>query len=112
MLPVQSCLGGPGAGRFPTAHAMVNDLVDVLQNRQPTANHLGERSLVPSAGEEPLTFYLRGEGWPQAYKLGALGSGWMSHPLPLGQVLAMLEEDPTRLAIALENGEPRQGLSH
>ncbi|NLD52868.1 MAG: homoserine dehydrogenase [Clostridiales bacterium] len=96
------CFGGPGAGRFPTAHAMVNDLLDVIQNRQPITSPLGDRTLVPSAAGEKLTFYLRGEGWQKDHLLRSLGNGWVSRPLPLGDVLEALERDPSRLAIAME----------
>ena len=93
---------GPGAGRLPTAHAMVNDLVDALLDRQPRTSPLGSARLVSLGGEQKACFYLRGQGADAFPTKCPLGTGWLTHPMPLGDVLAWLSQQPEACAIMVE----------
>lgn len=93
---------GPGAGRLPTAHAMVNDLVDALLDRQPRTSPLGSARLVSLGGEQKACFYLRGWGADAFPTKRPLGPGWLTHPMPLAEVLAWLTQQPEACAIMVE----------
>ena len=92
---------GPGAGRLPTAHAMVNDLMDALLDCQPRKSPLGTAMLEPLGGKQYARFYLRGQtGGAPLEK--PLGPGWMTALMPLHDVLALLEEDSAAAAVMIE----------
>ena len=93
---------GPGAGRLPTAHAMVNDLVDALLDRQPRTSPLGSARLVSLGGEQKACFYLRGWGADAFPTKQPLGPGWLTHLMPLADVLAWLSQQPEACAIMVE----------
>lgn len=93
---------GPGAGRLPTAHAMVNDLVDALLDRQPRTSPLGSARLVSLGGQQKARFYLRGWGADAFPTKRPLGPGWLTHLMPLADVLAWLSQQPEACAIMME----------
>ena len=94
---------GPGAGRLPTAHAMVNDLMDAVLNRQPRTSPLGGAALQSLGGRQIGRFYLRGQGADKAPHAQPLGPGWLVGPMPLADVLALLAADAGACAIMLES---------
>lgn len=94
---------GPGAGRLPTAHAMVNDLMDAVLDRQPRTSPLGGAALQSLGGRQLGRFYLRGQGADKAPHAQPLGPGWLAGPMPLADVLAMLAADDWACAIMMES---------
>ena len=95
---------GSGAGRFPTAHAMVNDLVDVLLHRQPTSSPIGTAALQPTRGSETASFYLRDVPKQHVPEKEAWGAGVLSHPMSIREVIALLERHPQAAAIVVPQG--------
>lgn len=96
---------GSGAGRLPTAHAMVNDLADVLLNRQPVQSPLGTESLRATAGAEMGTFYLRGVPETRVTAQEEWGAGVLTQPMPLDDVLSLMAEFPRAAAVRVPSPE-------
>lgn len=87
---------GQGAGRYPTAYNVVQDLVDVLQGRGFYAPY-GEPEAADNA--EALTYYVRG-GWT-----GEAAERWgdavITAPTPVETLHGWLREHPQAFAAAL-----------
>ncbi len=89
---------GSGAGRYPTAHAMVNDLADVLLNRQPLRSPLGQESLLPTGNSQMAPFYLRGVPMNEVPVRETLEPGVLTQVMPLGDVMDLLDRYPQACA--------------
>lgn len=92
---------GPGAGRYPTAHAMVSDLVDALSGRKSKKSPLGSAALTATGLMETGVFYLRGDDLPHGWAERRLGNGWLTHPVALGDVMAWLQTDAHAVAVLM-----------
>ncbi len=80
---------GQGAGRYPTAYNVVQDLVDVLSGKGFYAPYGGKVSAV---NDEKLTFYVRGN-WT-----GSVSEQWgdavITEPVAVDAIHAWLKENP------------------
>ena len=77
---------GQGAGRYPTAYNVVQDLVDVLAGRGFYAPYGGK---VTAVNEEKLTWYVRG-GWNGSVK-ERWGSAAVTEPVSVAEMHAWLK---------------------
>ena len=88
---------GQGAGRYPTAYNVVQDLVDVLAGRGFYAPYGGKAAAV---NEEKLTWYVRG-GWQ-----GAVEEHWgdavVTAPVAVSEIHAWLKEKPEAFIAAIK----------
>lgn len=87
---------GQGAGRYPTAYNVVQDLVDVLSGKGFYAPYGGK---VPAENGTLLTWYVRGN-W-QGKTAGNWGSGVITGPVAVNDMHRWLKENPDAFAAAL-----------
>ena len=87
---------GQGAGRYPTAYNVVQDLVDLLEGKGFYAPY-GET--VAACNEGKLTYYVRG-GWT-----GAVAENWgsavITEPVSVTEMHAWLKENPDAFIAAI-----------
>jgi len=87
---------GQGAGRYPTAYNVVQDLVDVLENKGFYAPYGGAVSAV---NEEALRWYVRGS-WD-----GEIAESWngavLTKPVAVSEMHHWLKENPEAFAAAV-----------
>lgn len=87
---------GQGAGRYPTAYNVVQDLVDVLSGHGFYAPYGGKAA---ASNDEALTWYVRGP-W-QGETQEAWGAGVVTQPVPVKEMHRWLKENPTAFAAAI-----------
>ncbi|MGM9548616.1 MAG: hypothetical protein ACI3V5_02080, partial [Faecousia sp.] len=85
-----------GAGRYPTAYNVVQDLVDVLGGKGFYAPYGGKAAAVNS---EKLTWYVRG-GWNGTVK-ETWGSAVITGPVSVAEMHAWLKENPDAFIAAI-----------
>ena len=87
---------GQGAGRYPTAYNVVQDLVDVLAGKGFYAPYGGHAAAV---NDEKLTWYVRGNwnGETKEY----WGSAAVTAPVSVAAMHAWLKENPNVFAAAI-----------
>ena len=89
---------GQGAGRYPTAYNVVQDLVDVLEGK-PFYVPYGEK--VAADNSEKLTYYVRGN-W-QGEVADRWGEGSITAPVAVSEMHAWLKENPEAFIAAVLN---------
>ena len=87
---------GQGAGRYPTAYNVVQDLVDVLEGKGFYAPY-GET--VSAVNEETLSWYVRGN-WPGEIA-ETLNGAVLTKPVAVNEMHAWLKENPEAFAAAI-----------
>ena len=87
---------GQGAGRYPTAYNVVQDLVDVLAGKSFYAPYGGHAAAV---NDEKLTWYVRGN-WNGETK-EHWGSAAVTAPVSVAAMHAWLKENPNAFAAAI-----------
>ena len=87
---------GQGAGRYPTAYNVVQDLVDVLAGKGFYAPYGGHAAAV---NDEKLTWYVRGN-WKGETK-EHWGSAAVTAPVSVAAMHAWLKENPNAFAAAI-----------
>ena len=87
---------GQGAGRYPTAYNVVQDLVDVLSGRGFYAPYGGKAEAV---NDEKLRWYVRG-GWDGKVS-ERWGSGAVTGPVPVTEMHAWLKAHPDAFIAAI-----------
>ena len=87
---------GQGAGRYPTAYNVVQDLVDVLAGKGFYAPYGGHAAAV---NDEKLTWYVRGN-WNGETK-EHWGSAAVTAPVSVAAMHAWLKENPNAFAAAI-----------
>ena len=87
---------GQGAGRYPTAYNVVQDLVDVAAGRGFYAPYGGK---VAAVNGEKLTWYVRG-GWNGAVK-DRWGSAAVTEPVSVSEMHAWLKDNPDAFIAAI-----------
>ena len=87
---------GQGAGRYPTAYNVVQDLVDVLAGKGFYAPYGGHAAAV---NDEKLTWYVRGN-WSGETK-EHWGSAAVTAPVSVAAMHAWLKENPNAFAAAI-----------
>ena len=87
---------GQGAGRYPTAYNVVQDLVDVLAGKGFYAPYGGRAAAV---NDEKLTWYVRGN-WSGETK-EYWGSAAVTAPVSVAAMHAWLKENPNAFAAAI-----------
>ena len=87
---------GQGAGRYPTAYNVVQDLVDLIEGKGFYSTYGGK---VSASNEEAMCYYVRGN-WPGAAK-ETWGSAVVTEPVPVSEMHAWLKENPDAFAAAI-----------
>ena len=87
---------GQGAGRYPTAYNVVQDLVDVLAGKGFYAPYGGRAAAV---NNEELTWYVRGD-WNGETK-AHWGNAAVTAPVSVAKMHAWLKENPDAFAAAI-----------
>ena len=87
---------GQGAGRYPTAYNVVQDLVDVLAGKGFYAPYGGHAAAV---NDEKLTWYVRGNWNGEAKE--HWGSAAVTAPVSVAAMHAWLKENPNAFAAAI-----------
>ena len=87
---------GQGAGRYPTAYNVVQDLVDVLEGKGFYAPY-GEK--VKADNSEKLTWYVRG-GW-NGETVDNWGSAAITAPVAVNEMHSWLKENPEAFVAAI-----------
>ena len=87
---------GQGAGRYPTAYNVVQDLVDVLAGKGFYAPYGGHAAAV---NDEKLTWYVRGN-WNGETK-AHWGNAAVTAPVSVAAMHAWLKENPNAFAAAI-----------
>ena len=87
---------GQGAGRYPTAYNVVQDLVDVLEGKGFYAPYGGAVSAV---NDEKLTWYVRGN-WPGEVA-ETLNGAVLTKPVAVNEMHNWLKENPDAFVAAL-----------
>ena len=87
---------GQGAGRYPTAYNVVQDLVDLTEGKGFYSTYGGK---VSASNEEAMCYYVRGS-WPGAAK-ETWGSAVVTEPVPVSEMHAWLKENPDAFAAAI-----------
>ena len=80
---------GQGAGRYPTAHNVVQDCVDVMQGKGFYCEY-GQKVTVSNS--DLLRFYIRGEGWPEEKVAEKWENGIVTVPVSVTEVHNWLKE--------------------
>ena len=89
---------GQGAGRYPTAYNVVEDLIDFLRGRGYYGT-CGKKT--PVRNEEKLHFYVRGTPWPKEQTLERWGHGVVTKPITVDQMHLWLKDHPDTFIAAL-----------
>ena len=87
---------GQGAGRYPTAYNVVQDLVDLIEGKGFYSTYGGK---VSASNEEAMCYYVRGS-WPGAAK-ETWGNAVVTEPVPVSEMHAWLKENPDAFAAAI-----------
>ena len=87
---------GQGAGRYPTAYNVVQDLVDLIEGKGFYSTYGGK---VSACNEEAMCYYVRGN-WPGAAK-ETWGNAVVTEPVPVSEMHAWLKENPDAFAAAI-----------
>ena len=87
---------GQGAGRYPTAYNVVQDLVDVLAGKEFYAPY-GEKVAADNSGK--LRFYVRG-GWKGETE-EVWGNAVVTAPVAVSEIHAWLKENPEAFIAAI-----------
>ena len=87
---------GQGAGRYPTAYNVVQDLVDVLQGKGFYSPY-GEK--VSAVNDEKLTYYVRG-GWT-GETVENWGEAAVTAPVSVSEMHAWVKENPEAFIAAI-----------
>ena len=91
---------GQGAGRYPTAYNVVQDLVDLLRG---TGFYSPYGQIVPVENDEELRYYIRG-GEQSAFDVEEnWGEAIVTKPIPVMQVHSWLKENPGAFIAAMPN---------
>lgn len=88
---------GQGAGRYPTAYNVVQDLVDV-QAGKGFYSPYGPK--VAACNQEKMRYYVRG-GWPEAQTAETWGSAAVTEPVSVSKLHGWLKEHPAAFAAAI-----------
>ncbi len=93
-------LFGQGAGRYPTAYNVVQDLMDILAGNGFYAPCAGT---VAAVNDKKLSYYIRGEGdaWLEGHTAAQWGQGIVTEPLPVHEVHAWAKEHPAAFVAAI-----------
>ena len=93
-------LYGQGAGRYPTAYNVVQDLCDLLQGNGYYAPCEGT---VAAKNEEKLRFYVRGskDAWLQSVTAESWGDGVATEPVGVDEMHAWLKRNPDAFMAAI-----------
>ncbi len=92
---------GSGAGRYPTAHAMLADLEDVLFNLRRKESPLRKTHLFHDPFEVPSRFYVRSTAPLEiALETQLKEDTWLTAPIPYSEVKSLLP--PGAVAIPIE----------
>ena len=93
-------LYGQGAGRYPTAYNVVQDLCDLLQSNGFYAPCAGT---VAAKNDEELRFYVRGESdaWLESVTAEAWGEGIVTKNVAVDEMHAWLKEHPNAFMAAI-----------
>ena len=86
---------GQGAGRYPTAYNVVQDLVDLLAGK---GFYSPYGSAVRACNEEKLTYYVRGN-WPGAVQ-ETWGSGVVTEPVAVSEMHRWIKANPDAFVAA------------
>ena len=89
---------GQGAGRYPTAYNVVQDLVDVLEGK-PFYAPYGEK--VSADNSEKLTYYVRGN-WPGEV-VETWGNAVVTAPVAVSEIHAWRKDNPEAFIAAIRN---------
>ncbi len=91
---------GQGAGRYPTAYNVVQDLMDLMAGNGFYAPCNGT---VAAQNDEKLPFYIRGESdaWLEGRKAAVWGQGTVTKPLAVSEVHAWCKEHPSAFMAAI-----------
>ncbi len=89
---------GQGAGRYPTAYNVVQDLVDVLEGKSFYAPY-GEK--VAADNSEKLCYYIRGGKGLPASATEIWGNAVITEPVSVSTVHAWLKQNPEAFIAAL-----------
>ena len=89
---------GQGAGRYPTAYNVVEDLVDVLSGKGFYAPYGGA---VSADNSTAMRFYVRG-GWKGAVE-ESWGEGVVTAPVAVSEIHAWLKENPDAFVAAIRD---------
>ena len=87
---------GQGAGRYPTAYNVVQDLVDLIEGKGFYSTYGGK---VSASNEEAMCYYVRGN-WSGAAK-ETWGNAVVTEPVPVSEMHAWLKENPDAFAAAI-----------
>lgn len=87
---------GQGAGRYPTAYNVVQDLVDVLSGRGFYAPYGAPQA---ASNDQKMRYYIRGNWQGQTEE--RWGSGVITAPIPVSQAHAWRKENPDAFLAAL-----------
>lgn len=98
---------GQGAGRYPTASNVVQDCVDILHGQTSFYTSAAE-AMTPDNSGIAHAYYVRTaapDAWLAAHTAGSLGSGTLTVPVSVSEMLAwakaQLTVDPTAFIAAL-----------
>ena len=91
---------GQGAGRYPTAYNVVEDLADVLAGHGFYSPCAGR---VPVIDSEPCCFYVRGESddWLRSHTAEIWGDAVITRPVPVAELHAWCRAHPAVFMAAL-----------
>ena len=91
---------GQGAGRYPTAYNVVQDLVDILSGRGFYCSCKGKKTV---SNHCRMEYYVRGEAdaWLQANTAGHWGSAVITGPVSVADMHRYLAEHPDAFIAAL-----------
>ncbi len=93
-------LFGQGAGRYPTAYNVVQDLMDLMAGNGFYAPCTGT---VSAQNDEKLRFYIRGasDAWLESRKAAVWGEGIVTEPIAVSEVHAWCKNHPTVFMAAI-----------
>ena len=93
-------LYGQGAGRYPTAYNVVQDLCDLLQGNGFYAPCTGS---VAAKNDEKLRFYVRGasDAWLESVTSDHWGEGIVTAPVAVDEIHAWLKNNPDAFMAAI-----------
>ena len=88
---------GQGAGRYPTAYNVVQDLVDILAGKSFYAPYGGKASV---SNDLEMSYYVRGAQWP-GETVENWGQGVITAPVSVSAMHAWRKENPDAFIAAL-----------
>ena len=90
-------LYGQGAGRYPTAYNVVQDLVDILAGKSFYAPYGGKTTV---CNDLEMSYYVRGAQWP-GETVDTWGQGVITAPVSVSAIHAWRKENPDAFIAAL-----------